>query len=263
MSPYQTIELVIDQSLARLTLNRPDAANGITPQMAEELMQAIGECALNPRLRALLITGNGKLFCAGGDVKSFAAFGDNAPLQIRRLMVDLHAAISQLARLPIPVIIAVNGPAAGAGFGLACAGDIVFAGESAHFTMAYTAIGLSPDAGASYFLPRLIGLRRTQQLMLTNRRLSAHEAEQWGIVTEVVADDLLLQTALDCAMTLANGPTRAFHSVKRLLLQSVQHGLESQLENEAVLMTEMAGSDDGRTGITAFASRQKPVFTGR
>lgn len=262
MSDYQTLDFTIDNHLAQLTLDRPDAANGINPQMAEELMQVITACEKHDDIRAMLITGNGKLFCAGGDVNSFAALGDQAPVHIRRLMINLHAAIAGLVQLPFPVVIAVNGPVAGAGFGLTCAGDIVYASPAAHFSMAYTAIGLTPDAGATWFLPRLIGLRRTQELILTNRRLNAEEARDWGIITEVVDADSLVQTALATAQKLAHGPTLAFSKVKTLLQQSENAGLETQMENEARSMTAMLKSTDGKAGIQAFTDKQKPAFNG-
>lgn len=262
MSDFQTISFSIDNAIARITLNRPTAANGISLLMAKELMQAAIACEQHTGLRVLLINANGNMFSAGGDVKGFATAGDQAATEIRELMIYLHAAVAQFARLPAPVVIAVNGMAAGAGFSLACGGDIVLAAESAQFTMAYTAIGLSPDAGASWHLPRLVGLRRAQELMLTNRRLSAVEAQDWGIITRVVADDALTAETEKLLTQLASGPTCAYASVKRLLNASSNNGLESQLELEAQSMAALVNSVDGKAGIQAFVSKQKPLFSG-
>lgn len=263
MSDFQTLSFTIDNATARIILNRPTAANGITLQMAEELAKTAIICEQTAGLRAVLIAANGNMFSAGGDVKGFAATGDKVSIDIRQLMVSLHAAVAILARLPAPVVIAVNGMAAGAGFSLACGGDIVLAAESAQFTMAYTAIGLSPDAGATWHLPRLIGLRRTQELMLTNRRLTAKEACDWGIVTRVVADDQLAEEAEKVLQQLASGPTRAYASVKRLLNASSTQTLDGQLELEAQSMATLVNSNDGWNAIQAFVNKQKPTFTGK
>lgn len=263
MSDFQTISFSVDQAIARITLNRPNAANGITLLMAQELAQAAILCEQTDGIRAVLLAANGNMFSAGGDVKGFAAAGDNAAVEIRQLMVSLHAAVSILNRLAAPVVISVNGMAAGAGFSLACGGDIVIACESAQFTMAYTAIGLSPDGGASWHLPRLIGLRRTQELMLTNRKLSAAEACAWGIVTRVVADDQLQIETEKLLSQLASGPTRAYGAVKRLLNASSTNGLENQLELEAQSMANLVNSEDGWNAIQSFVNKQKPSFNGK
>lgn len=259
---FQTITVSQDKNTVRIVLNRPDAANGINLAMAKELLQVAILCEQSAHLRAVLISANGKMFSAGGDVKAFAEAGDRAAAEIRELMVYLHAAIAQFDRLAAPVIIAVNGMAAGAGFSLACAGDIVLAAETARFVMAYTAIGLSPDAGASWHLPRLVGMRRAQELMLTNRRLSARDALDWGIVTRVIADDDLFTEAETLLSLLAEGPTSAYASVKRLLNVSLQNGLETQLELEAQAMAALVNSEDGKAGIAAFVAKAVPHFTG-
>ena len=165
MAEFETIILEQYERIAKITLNRPDTANGINLPLAQELLQAAIHCDEDPSVRTVLITGNGKLFCAGGDLKSFAACGDSISAVLKELTTHLHAAISCFARMDAPVIIAVNGIAAGAGFSLAVSGDLVLAAESAKFTMAYTAAGLSPDGSSSYYLPRLIGLRKTQELI--------------------------------------------------------------------------------------------------
>ena len=263
MSDFQTLDFSIANNVAIIKLNRPEAANGIDLTMAQELMQAAIICDESADIRAVLLTANGKFFSAGGALKSFADFGDQVSAKIKELMIYMHSAISRFNRMDTPCVVAINGIAAGAGFSIACMGDIVFAAESAKFTMAYTAAGLSPDGAASYFLPRLVGIRRTQDLMLTNRRLTAQEALDWGILTRVVADDALFDEALAQAETLAKGPTLAYGTVKQLLLSSSQESLETQMELEARGMGAMSKTVDGKEGISAFCEKRRPSFTGQ
>lgn len=262
MNNYETLTLKCNDALAIITLNRPSSANGINTKMAQELLTAATYCEEHGGIRAILLSANGKMFSAGGDLKDFASFGDDISSKIKELMVYLHSAISRFTRMDIPVVIAVNGMAAGAGFSLACAGDIVYAAQSARFMMAYTNIGLSPDGGSSFFLPRLIGMRRTQELMLTNRILSAKEALDWGIITQVIDDEKLYEAALATATALAQGPTKAYAQVKKLLLNSSHESLESQLELEARGMGAMSRTADGKNGIAAFLNKEKPTFSG-
>jgi 2-(1,2-epoxy-1,2-dihydrophenyl)acetyl-CoA isomerase len=161
-----------------------------------------------------------------------------------------------------PLVIAVNGTAAGAGMSLAITGDLVLAADSAKFTMAYTAAGLSPDGSSSYFLPRLVGLRRAQELLFTNRRLSAAEALDWGLVTQVVTDGELAETAQTLATRLAAGPTSAYGMVKSLLIDTYDTSLEGQMELEGRGIADMAAGPDGLEGIAAFVNKRTPAFTG-
>ncbi|HAD24317.1 MAG TPA: enoyl-CoA hydratase [Alphaproteobacteria bacterium] len=259
----KTIAFEMSGNVATITLNRPDAANGVDLEMGHGLMQAAIHCDETPGIRAVILTGAGKMFCAGGDLKAFAGFGDTLPARLKELTAYLHAATSRFMRMDAPLIVAVNGTAAGAGFSLAVSGDLVLAAASANFTMAYTAAGLSPDGSSSYFLPRLIGLRRTQELMLTNRRLDAAAALDWGLVTEIVPDEQLLPAATTLAQKLADGPTRAHGVVKRLLIDSYGNGPETQMELEARGIAAMAGTEDGREGIAAFLAKRAPRFTGK
>jgi 2-(1,2-epoxy-1,2-dihydrophenyl)acetyl-CoA isomerase len=262
MADYPTLQFSIDQGIATITLNRPDAANGMDMQMGKDLMDAAINCEANDEVRAVVITANGKMFSAGGDLKSFAAYGDGMYAKLKELTVYLHTAITRFARMDAPVIVAVNGMSAGAGFSLAVAGDMVLCAESAKFTMAYTAAGLTPDVSASYYLPRFIGLRKTQELMLTNRRLSAQEALDWGLVNRVVADDELQQEAQALARQLAAGPTKAYGAVKGLLADTFQNGIETQLDKEADFIASMTKLADGKEGVTAFMEKRAPVFKG-
>jgi len=259
---YETLTFKSEDAVARITLNRPDAANGMDTAMMRDLMQASIACDEDPTIRAVVVTGAGKMFCAGGDLKHFATCGDGLGAKLKELTVNLHAAISRFARMEAPVVMAVNGMAAGAGMSLAASGDLVFAAESAAFTMAYTAAGLAPDGSSTYFLPRLIGLRKTQELMLTNRRLTAKEALEWGIVNRVVSDGELLAAATALARDLAAGPTRSHGAVKRLLAASFDNGLETQMELEARTIAEVSRTADAKEGIRAFLQKRKPVFSG-
>jgi len=259
---YENLRFEQAEGVATITLDRPDAANAIDLGLGRELMHAAIRCDEDPGVRAVLLTGAGRMFCAGGDLKSFAARGDDVPALLKELTVYLHAATSRFARMEAPLLVAVNGTAAGAGFSLAVAGDLVWIAESAKLTMAYTAAGLSPDGSSSYFLPRLIGLRRTQELMLTNRRLSAAEALDWGLVSRVLPDAELLEAARALARDLASGPTRAFGVVKKLLATSFHESLETQMELESRGIAEMAGTADGREGIAAFLAKREAKFRG-
>lgn len=259
---YETITLSIEDAVARLTLNRPDAANGMNLALMRELADAVHTCGASPDVRAILVTGSGRFFSAGGDLQSFASELDNLPRLLNELTLYLHAAISRLARMNAPVIAAVNGPCAGAGMSLACACDYVMVAESASFTMAYTAAGLSPDGSSTWFLPRRIGELRTRELMLTNRKLSAAEAVDWGLANRVVPDADLLQEAGQLATRLARGPTLSFGRVKTLLNDTFANGMETQMELEARAIASAATTADAQEGIRAFLAKEKPDFSG-
>jgi len=260
---YETLDFEIRDQLARITLNRPDRFNAMNLEMSRELMTLAIECGENPELRAVLITGAGKAFCAGGDLPSFRAKGDGLARHVKEMTTYLHAAISRFAWMQAPLIGAVNGVAAGAGFSLALACDLVVAAQSARFTMAYTRAGLSPDGSSSYYLPRLVGLRRALELSLTNRVLGADEALEWGIVNRVVADADCMTRAEALAQELAAGPTRACGAVKKLMLMSLNDSLEGQLERETRCIAEMTHTADAREGIEAFCDKRPPRFSGR
>lgn len=260
---YENITLERRDGVATLTLNRPKAAHSIDIPLARELMDAAIVCDDDPETRAVIVTGAGPMFCAGGDLRSFAAAGTAISGRLKELTAYLHAAISRLTRMNAPVIAAVNGMAAGAGFSLAIAADLTIASDTAGFVMAYTNAGLVPDGSSTFFLPRRIGDRRTRELMLTNRKLSAAEALDWGLVNQVVPADQLLPTAAKLAATLAAGPTRSFGAVKTLLNATFENGLETQMELEARAIAAASISADGQEGIRAFLEKRKPTFTGK
>jgi len=260
---YENLGFRLEDGLARVTLSRPDAANAVNLALSRELMEVALACDEDPAVRAVLLTGEGRFFCAGGDLGAFAAAGPGMPSLIKEMTTYLHAALSRLARMRAPVVVAVNGTAAGAGFSLACAGDLALAAASARFTMAYTRAGLAPDGSSSWYLPRLVGPRRALELMLTNRTLSAEEARDWGLVNEVVPDGELLARAEGVARCLADGPTEAYAHCKRLVLLSAGESLETQMEHEARAIADAARTADAREGVDAFLAKRTPAFRGR
>lgn len=260
---FAAIRLEVSEGIARITLNRPDAANAIDVPMARDLFQAAIRCSEDPAIRAVLLTATGRFFSAGGNLKVFAGEADNVGPLLREITGYLHGAISTFARMDAPVVSAVNGAVAGGAIGLAVCADIVIAARSATFTLAYTSAGLTPDGGSTFFLPRLIGLRRTQELALTPRRLTADEALAWGLVTRVVDDADLQADAERTARAFAQGPTGAYGGTKRLLADTFAATLETQMGAEARGIAAAAQSRDGREGIAAFTGKRKPAFVGR
>ncbi len=256
-----TVLCEITDGIARVTLNRPDAANAINLPLARELMLMAIRCDQDPGVRAVVLGGAGAMFSAGGDLRAMAGFPD-VSAGLKEMTVCLHAAIAHFVRMRAPLVVAVNGTAAGAGFSLALVGDYVLAARSASFTMAYTAVGLVPDGSSTHVLPRLVGHRRAMELMLTNRRLTAGEAADWGLINRVVDDGRVADEAMAVARTFASGPTRAFGAVKGLLAQSFTNPLETQMELESRAIAEIAATGDGREGIAAFIAKRKPAFTG-
>lgn len=261
--PYSTLRFETEDGLARITLCRPDGANALDLAMAEELYEVALACSADPAVRAVLLTGEGRMFCAGGDLKAFAEQGDEAPAFVTRVASLLHAALTRFAYMDPPLVIAVNGTAAGAGFSIVLSGDYVIASEEAKLVSAYTASGLSPDGSSTYHLAKHVGLLRAKELMLANRVLSAAEALDWGLVTRVVPAAALAEEATAMARRFAAGPTRALGETKRLLLQAADASLESQLDAETRAIARMIASEDGWHGLNAFLAKQKPVYKGR
>lgn len=257
----ETVLFEVDDGLATLTLNRPDEANAMNLQMMKELMHVSITCDEDPAIRCLLITAVGPMFSAGGDIKAFTAAEDTGRL-LKEMTVYFHAAVSRMARMDAPVVIAVNGTAAGAGFSLAASGDITLAAASAKFVSAYTAGGLSPDGSSTFFVPRLLGWRKAMELMLTNRTLTASEAAEWGLINRAVADDDLAAEATALAQTLAAGPTKAFGKVKTMLQSTFSETLESQMELEARSIADLTRTNDLNEGLAAFLEKRRPEYKG-
>jgi 2-(1,2-epoxy-1,2-dihydrophenyl)acetyl-CoA isomerase len=260
---YDSLRFEIKDGVGLIRLNRPDDGNAITLEMAGEMLEVALRCDEDPAVRAVVLTGSGKMFCAGGDLKVFAAQGDGISGYLKKVTQALHAAISRFNWMDAPVIGAINGTAAGGGLSLALATDIAIAAESAKFTLAYTKVGLTPDGSSSYFLARLVGLRRAKEMALLNPVLSAGQALEWGLINRVVADDQVLPSALEMAHRLAEGPTLALGATKRLILAGATESLESQMEKESRVIAAMAGNADGREGLAAFIGKRIPRFIGQ
>jgi 2-(1,2-epoxy-1,2-dihydrophenyl)acetyl-CoA isomerase len=261
--PYNSIAFEIDDGVGLIRLNRPEDGNAITVEMAREMLDVAIRCDEDAEIRSVVLTGNGKMFCAGGDLKVFAAQGERVSVYIKETTQAFHAAISRFNWMDAPVVGAINGTAAGGGFSLALTTDIAIAAESAKFTMAYTKVGLAPDGSSSYFLARMVGLRRAKEMALLNPVLSARQAMEWGFINQVVADDQVLHEALKVAHHLAKGPTQCIGETKRLILSGATESLESQMERESRAIAAMAGSADGREGVAAFIAKRIAEFKGR
>jgi 2-(1,2-epoxy-1,2-dihydrophenyl)acetyl-CoA isomerase len=260
---YETVRYEVNDSIATITLNRPEAYNALNLALGRDLFHATLEADEDRAVRCIVVTGAGKAFCAGGDVKVFHDSAERIGIVIKELTTYFHGAISRLARTPKPVIMAVNGVAAGGGMSLALAGDLVVAAESAKFTMAYSKIAASPDGSSSYFLPRIIGLRRALELHFTNRSLSAREAMDWGLVTRVHPDAEFSSSVAALAKELAEGPTLAFGRAKLLFHQSTQESLETQMELESQAIAASGHTEDFKNGVAAFGRKETAVFHGR
>lgn len=257
------VQLTRDGAVAIITLNRPDNGNAINVGLARGLVEAAIAVDQDRDVRCVVMTGAGRMFCAGGDIGLMLAAGDGAGGALSELAGILHMATSRLCRMAKPLVCAVNGPAAGAGLGMAIMGDIVIAGASAHFTPGYGGIGLTPDGGATWLLPRLIGLRRTQEMLLTNQRIGAEEAARIGLITRMVDDGALMDDAITTAGKLAQSATAAIGVVRAQLLGSFGAGLEAQLEIEARGIAAAAAGPEGREGVAAFMEKRRPDFSGR
>ncbi|MDP9085436.1 MAG: enoyl-CoA hydratase/isomerase family protein [Pseudomonadota bacterium] len=252
--------LEIDGPIATIRLNRPDAGNAIDVALAQAFLEAVIRSESDPAARSLLLTGSGSMFCAGGDVNAFAAAGDGVRALIDSITTPLHDAIARLMRMPKPVITVVNGAAAGAGLGLAVLGDVAIAAKSAKFAAGYGGLGVTPDAGVSWLLPKLVGLRQAQRLLLTTERLSADEAERIGLISSVVEDVELANVARSLATKMASLAGGAIGLSRNLLHQSFGNDLETHLREEARLIGREAESKTGREGVRAFLDRRKPNF---
>lgn len=257
-----TVQVETRGAVALVTLNRPESANTLNLQMAMDLLAAALTCARNAAVRAVVLTGAGRNFCFGGDLRAMASRETAGDDYIRELTTYLHAAIAHFTRMDAPVIAAVNGTAAGAGVGLVAMADIALCTPAAKFNLAYTNAGLTPDAGTSFLLPRIIGARRTMELLLLNRTLLAADALGWGLVNEVVEDTQLLPRAHELAEQLAAGATCAFGATKRLVAASLG-AFESQMILESETIAAHAVSAEGTEGIKAFLEKRRPQFPGK
>jgi 2-(1,2-epoxy-1,2-dihydrophenyl)acetyl-CoA isomerase len=254
------IQFEIIEGVALVSLNRPEKYNSFVRKMAIELQETLDACANNNNIRAVLLKGNGKAFCAGQDLGE--AIDPQAQGIAKIVEENYNPIILKMRQMPKPVICAVHGAAAGAGANIALAADIVIASENASFIQAFSKIGLVPDSGGTYILPRLIGFQRALALMMTGDKVSATEALQMGMIYKVSADDALHNDALQMAQKLASMPTLAFAYTKDLLNHSMNNTLQEQLTMEGVLQEKAANSHDFHEGVSAFLEKRAPIFKG-
>jgi 2-(1,2-epoxy-1,2-dihydrophenyl)acetyl-CoA isomerase len=258
------VALDVDGGIARLRLNRPEASNGLNVELLQALHGAILRCHADPAVRVVLLSGAGRNFCAGGDVKTFESKGEHLPEYLREATAWLQLATSALIQLRVPVVTAVQGFAAGGGgLGLVCASDIVVAAESAKFFSGAVRVGMAPDGGSSVTLTQLIGLRQALRVLLLNPTLTAHEAHDLGLVTEVVAEEALSTRTEEIASTLAALPTLALSATKRLVWNGIGASVEQRLAEESRTVSELSGTADSLEGLRAVIERRPPKFTGR
>lgn len=260
--PYESLTLDIQDHIATLTLNRPEAYNALNTQMAGELLDAMTRLDQDPVVRCVVVTGAGKGFCAGGDVKGFAEHLPEICTHLKQLTHLLHGAISRITRIPKPVLAAVNGVVAGGGMGLMLACDLAYAVDTATLAMAYTRIAANPDGSSTFWLPRLVGVRRALELIYTNRVLSAQEALGWGILNGVMTPERFPEDVYAVARQLAQGPTQAFARAKRLCYAGLNESLETQMEQEARDIADSGKTEDFRDGVMAFMQKRPPRFQG-
>jgi 2-(1,2-epoxy-1,2-dihydrophenyl)acetyl-CoA isomerase len=261
---YETIQLEMRDAVAVITLNRADALNALSPAMGREFRGAFIE-ARERGARAIVLTGAGRAFCAGGDLREMRRLAEkegrleaffDEPLNL------IHGCIRIIRETPLPVVAAVNGIAVGGGCNLALACDIVLAAESAQFGQAFIKIGLTPDCGGTFILPRLVGLRRATELLMTGDTVDARRAAEWGMINRTVADEELMTEALALAERLASAPTAALARIKQLLEQSATNDYNTQLDFEHKAQIQSGQTKDFREGVAAFLEKRPPKFTG-
>jgi 2-(1,2-epoxy-1,2-dihydrophenyl)acetyl-CoA isomerase len=260
---FETIQFTIEKGLAKLTLNRPDRLNSFTVQMHQEVRQAL-DIAIQEKAGCLLITGAGRGFCAGQDLGDRAVAPGDGPVDLGESVERFYnPLVRTITSLPMPVIAAVNGVAAGAGANIALACDIVIAARSAKFIQSFAAIGLIPDTGGTWHLPRLVGLPRAMGLALTGEPLPAERAEAWGMIWKCVEDDALMTEAEALAAKFASGPSLGLAATKMRLRSALTNSFDAELDAERDAMRALGFSEDYREGVAAFTEKRAPHFSGR
>jgi 2-(1,2-epoxy-1,2-dihydrophenyl)acetyl-CoA isomerase len=261
--PQDTIDLRIADGAARIILNRPDSLNAWNEQFGRELLDAVESVSGDEAVRAVLITGAGRAFSSGADLREQRAGVDGEPPDLSQRLRELYnPVILGVREMPKPVVTAVNGPAAGIGCSLALAGDLIVAAESAFFLLAFVNIGLVPDGGVTAIIPARAGAARAVEMALLGERVPAAQALEWGLVNRVVPDDELEATSSALLERLAAGPTRAYANAKRLLNRTLYAGLPDQLDAEAEAQREQGLTADFVEGVLAFAEKRPPSFSG-
>lgn len=255
-----TVLVEIQDAVAVITLNRPDKFNAFNRPMALLLQQILDDCAANTAVRCIYITGSGKAFCAGQDLAELV--GENPPGFEQILSEHYNPIVQRLRAIPKPIVCAVNGVAAGAGANIALCGDVVVAAASAAFIQAFSKIGLIPDSGGTYTLPRLIGWQKASALMMLGDKVSAEEAERLGMLYKVLPDEGFAEASLQLAITLSQMPTQGLALTKQALNASLHQNFEQQLQTEDKLQYQAAHTYDYNEGVAAFLEKRKPVFKG-
>src|SRR5579875_1589106 len=260
---YQTVNVYRSGAAAKLELNRPDRMNAWSDQLSADLLAAIREAGGDPGVRAVAVTGAGRAFSSGADLKEALSRAQDGTADVYRTLTErYHPLITGIRRMPKPVVAAVNGPAAGIGVSLALACDLGVAAESAYFSLAFVNIGLVPDGGSSLFVPSRVGFARAAELAMLGERLGARRALDWGLINRVWPDEEFAARSGELLDRLANGPTRSYGGTKRELNRWLYQQMDAQLEFEAQIQREMAGSGDFAEGLAAFAAKRPPRFTG-
>ncbi len=261
MSDFEALTLSQEDHLAVITLNRPERLNAFNDKLKKEFATVLRQIGSpNSQTRALLITGAGKGFCAGADLADSSSINTDAGSS---LIEGYHPFLLELAELKMPTITAVNGVAAGAGMALALSTDFVVAARSAYFLQAFVNIGLAPDCGSSFILPRLIGEARARSLMMLGEKLPAEKALDWGMIHDVVDDASLMDTATALGTRLAKGPTESYSGIRSLLKASIHNSYAEQLQAEAMVQRHLGRSKDAAEGIQAFLEKRPANFTGK
>jgi 2-(1,2-epoxy-1,2-dihydrophenyl)acetyl-CoA isomerase len=260
---YETITYNVVDNVGYLRLNRPDGANAVSEAFARDLRDVMVEIEFDDTVRAVSVTAEGKVFCAGGDLKEFHSKGADLPKHGAKLLGDFHMALYKMNRMPKPFVAGVRGAAGGAGLSLVGAFDLVISGASSKYTMAYTRAGMTPDGTSSYFIGRHIGLRRMLDLTLTNRVLDAETAESWGLVNRVVEDDDVDAPTAELAAELAAGAPFAVGHAKQVIYNGFEQSLESAGEFESDMITSAMATADGQEGIASFVEKRAPNWTGQ
>lgn len=259
---FQQIQMVTEEGVGVLTLNDPDRLNALNQDMLAEIHHVLGEVRTKDEVKVLVITGAGRAFSAGGDIRRMAQRFDEPPPQARERIRNFHAAILSIRDLEKPVIASVNGPAVGAGCSLALACDIRMASEKARFGLTHVRLGLSPDGGGMYFLPRLVGAARALELLLTGDLIDATRAEAVGLVNRVVPHGELQEATMSLARRMAKGPSLAMGIIKSTMYRALGMDLGEELELEALSVLVCLKSEDHKEGVSAFMEERAPSFKG-